>query len=235
MNEVLCRDSPALCSLRGVNQYFNRGALRYSVLRDIELTLRVGDTCAIVGASGSGKSTLLNILGLLERPACGQQYFAGHDLTSASADQLAQVRNRDIGFVFQTFNLLPRLSARDNVALPLVYRNVPRRIARQRALEQLRAVGLEDRAEHLPADLSGGQRQRVAIARALVGEPALILADEPTGNLDQQCADDIMQLLLALNRQQQVTLVMVTHDARLAARFSRRVEVVDGQLREACA
>jgi putative ABC transport system ATP-binding protein len=202
------------------------------VLSNVNLQISRGETCALVGASGSGKSTLLNILGLLESPASGQLIFAGQDLQQATADQLAYRRNRDIGFVFQAFNLLPRLTALDNVALPLSYRGLSRQQARVCALEQLAQIGLADRASHKPADLSGGQRQRVAIARALIGQPMLILADEPTGNLDSHSANQIMTLLLELNRQQGVTLVMVTHDTGLAARFDRQIRVVDGTLQE---
>ncbi len=219
-----------LIVMRSVCQRYSKGDQSINALVDVDFTLCRGSTCAIVGASGSGKSTLLNILGLLERPACGDIEFAGRDVMNASSDELAQLRNREIGFVFQAFNLLPRLSAVDNVALPMTYRGVDRQSARVMALSQLQRVGLSSRALHRPADLSGGQRQRVAIARALVGEPALILADEPTGNLDQACATEVMDLLLALNRQHNVTLVMVTHDTVLAERFERRIEVSEGQL-----
>jgi putative ABC transport system ATP-binding protein len=232
MSEVTGSCSPIIFELSGVYQHYGPDTSAVRVLDNIDFILHRGDTCAITGASGSGKSTLLNILGLLERPAGGRVSFAGCDVMAASGDTLAQWRNRQLGFVFQSFNLLPRLSALDNVALPLMYGNQPRHIARERAADQLRAVGLGQRIGHLPADLSGGQRQRVAIARALVGAPSLILADEPTGNLDRQCADDIIELLLDLNRQHGVTLVTVTHDSRLAARFARRIEVTSGQLRE---
>uniref|UniRef100_UPI004038C954 ABC transporter ATP-binding protein n=1 Tax=Pseudomonas bambusae TaxID=3139142 RepID=UPI004038C954 len=221
-----------LFELHSVSQQYVRGNATLCALDTIDFTLDHGDTCAIVGASGSGKSTLLNILGLLERPIRGSARFVGNDIVAASANDLAAWRNRHIGFIFQAFNLLPRLSALDNVALPLAYRNVRRKSARALALAQLQAVGLADRAEHRPADLSGGQRQRVAIARALVGQPSLILADEPTGNLDPCCANEILELFLALNREQGATLVMVTHDANLAARFERKVEVAQGRVYE---
>jgi putative ABC transport system ATP-binding protein len=232
MDEISEHVSEALFELRGVSQSYGKNGCEVSVLDTVDFTLHRGDTCAIVGASGSGKSTLLNILGLLERPVAGRVRFAGQDVMTASADALAHWRNRQMGFIFQAFNLLPRLSALDNVGLPLLYRHQTRSVARELALQKLDEVGLADRAGHFPADLSGGQRQRVAIARALVGQPSLILADEPTGNLDQACANDILELLLDLNRQQLVTLVMVTHDTGLATRFARRVEVVDGHLRE---
>lgn len=225
-------NTSSMLLLRDINQRYHRGGQTVPVLSHINLLIKPGETCALVGASGSGKSTLLNILGLLEPPTSGQLIFAGQDLQQATPDQLAQRRNRDIGFVFQAFNLLPRLTALDNVALPLSYRGLSRQQARVRALEQLVQVGLADRVNHKPADLSGGQRQRVAIARALVGQPMLILADEPTGNLDSHSANEVMALLLALNRQQGVTLVMVTHDTALAARFDRLIRVVDGTLQE---
>ena len=232
MDVVTEVNTSSVLVLRGVNQRYCRRGQLVPVLSDVNLRIERGETCALVGTSGSGKSTLLNILGLLESPASGQLIFAGQDLGYATPDELAQRRNRDIGFVFQSFNLLPRLTALDNVALPLSYRGLSRQQARACALEQLIQVGLADRVNHKPADLSGGQRQRVAIARALVGQPMLILADEPTGNLDNNSANEIMSLLLDLNRQQGVTLVMVTHDTALAARFDRQIRVVDGTLQE---
>lgn len=225
-------NSPALISLRDVCQSYRLGKQIVPVLRHITLTVQRGETCALLGASGSGKSTLLNILGLLDRPASGEFYFGRRNVLGANADELALIRNHEIGFVFQAFNLLPRLTALDNVALPLRYRGVARRRARELSMEQLRNVGLADRAGHRPADLSGGQRQRVAIARALIGGPSVILADEPTGNLDSATADGIMALLLALNREHDVTLIMVTHDAALARRFGRQLRVQSGTLYE---
>lgn len=232
MVEERSRDDPVLLALRGVQQHYAGKEKVIQVLDNIDFILLRGQTCAILGESGSGKSTLLNILGLLERPAAGYFRFAHQDVMQASSRQLAHLRNREIGFVFQSFNLLPRMSALDNVALPLRTRGLSWRQARMRAAPQLERVGLEERAHHLPADLSGGQRQRVAIARALVGKPRLILADEPTGNLDSACAEQIMALLLELNREHGVSLVMVTHDKALAACFQRRVRVVSRQLFE---
>lgn len=181
---------------------------------------------------GLGQEHPLNILGLLDRPDSGAYRFAEHDIFSVDGDRLAAIRNRLIGFVFQSFNLLPRLNALDNVALPLSYRGMPRREALERAEAMLARVGLAERAGHRPADLSGGQRQRVAIARALVGEPALILADEPTGNLDASTAKEVLELLLTLNRERQVTLVVVTHDPSLAARLGRQLTVRHGEVHE---
>jgi len=201
-----------------------------TILHAVSLAIPCGQTCAIVGPSGSGKSTLLNLIGLLDQPCAGQLLIDGQDMTHASAAQRAIMRNRALGFVFQSFNLLPRLSALDNVALPLSYRGVGLHAARRVAQGQLAAVGLQARARHYPAQLSGGQRQRVAIARALVTEPRLLLADEPTGNLDRSTADDILQLLLALNHERRLTLVMVTHDPQMARHMQRCIEVSDGRV-----
>ena len=206
----------SLISLQGIGKGYLLGGQPLQILKDVCLDIFPGESCAIVGASGSGKSTLLNILGLLDRPDSGAYRFAEHDIFSVDGDRLAAIRNRLIGFVFQSFNLLPRLNALDNVALPLSYRGMPRREALERAA----------------ADLSGGQRQRVAIARALVGEPALILADEPTGNLDASTAKEVLELLLTLNRERQVTLVVVTHDPSLAARLGRQLTVRHGEVHE---
>lgn len=221
-----------LIQITRVSHAYRKGSQSVSVLRDVTLDLHPGETCALLGASGSGKSTLLNILGLLDRPSAGQFLFRGRDMLGIDENARAWVRNREIGFVFQSFNLLPRMNALDNVALPLFYRGISRAQARATAMDRLRQVGLADRGGHLPADLSGGQRQRVAIARALVGNPSVILADEPTGNLDQASADSIMALLMGLNRERAVTIVMVTHDASLAACFSRQIHVRDGALHE---
>ncbi|MCL2643916.1 MAG: ABC transporter ATP-binding protein [Betaproteobacteria bacterium] len=203
------------------------------VLDKISLTVNRGESCAIVGASGSGKSTLLNILGLLDQPTSGRIMLNGHDMTRASSDKRAHTRNQMIGFVFQSYNLLPRLSALDNVALPLLYRGCPRSQALHRARAQLERFGLSERSSHRPAELSGGQKQRVSIARALVGEPVLILADEPTGNLDSMATRDVMDILLQLNRVEGVTLVMVTHDNELAQELGRCLHVRDGKIVEA--
>lgn len=225
---------PGFISLQSIGKSYRLAEQPLHILQDVCLRIEAGESCAILGASGSGKSTLLNILGLLDLPDSGHYRFAGHDILKASPDQLAALRNQQIGFVFQSFNLLPRLSALDNVALPLSYRGVPRGESLQRARHLLERVGLAERAEHRPADLSGGQRQRVAIARALVGEPSLILADEPTGNLDSHTAQDIMDLLLTLNRERRVTLIIVTHDAQIAQRLTRQIRVHQGRVREAC-
>lgn len=201
-------------------------------LMEGSLTIKRGQTCAIVGPSGSGKSTLLNLLGLLDQPSEGSVLLDGRDVGRLGAAERARIRNRAIGFVFQGFNLLPRLDALDNVALPLFYRGWTRSAAQDAARHALARVGLADRLQHRPAELSGGQRQRVAIARAVVGQPALLLADEPTGNLDQSNAASILELLLTLNREQGTTLVMVTHDELLAQRMQRCLRVDAGRVRE---
>ncbi|MFV3403301.1 ABC transporter ATP-binding protein [Pseudomonas sp. NY15463] len=222
----------ALIRLHGVSHAYDTDSAAHPVLRDVSLSVEVGQSCAIVGTSGSGKSTLLSLIGLLDQPTSGQLYLAGRDMTRASAEMRARMRNQHIGFVFQSFNLLPRLDALDNVALPLLYRGVSRSSARVAARQELLRVGLGERLHHRPSELSGGQRQRVAIARALVGEPKLLLADEPTGNLDSQTAQDILALLLALNRDQGVTLVIVTHDQGIARRLQRCLQVCEGGVRE---
>jgi putative ABC transport system ATP-binding protein len=203
------------------------------VLSDVCLSISRGESCAIVGASGSGKSTLLNLIGQLDQPCRGTLLIDGYDMTDAGPDQRAVMRNRLLGFIFQSFNLLPRLSALDNVALPLCYRGIPLSTARQAAHSQLVKVGLEHRASYRPADLSGGQRQRVAIARALVTDPKVLLADEPTGSLDSDTAQDIVGLLVALNRQQGTTVLMVTHDPALARCMDRRLLVHGGAVFDA--
>ncbi len=221
-----------LIRLDGVGHAYRTGALSQPVLRDVSLSVARGESCAIVGASGSGKSTLLSIIGLLDRPTAGRLMLDGQDMTHATAAARSRARNRTIGFVFQSFNLLARMSALDNVALPLLYRGHSREAARMAARRQIERVGLADRIRHRPADLSGGQRQRIAIARALVTQPSLILADEPTGNLDRGTAGDILALLLALNREQGVTLIVVTHDASVARPMQRCLQVRGGQLLE---
>lgn len=200
-------------------------------LRGVSLHIVQGDFVAIMGASGSGKSTLMNILGCLDLPTQGQYHLAGEAVESMAQDQLASIRNRRIGFVFQQFNLLPRTSALENVELPMVYAGINTTQRRERARAALERVGLLDRCEHTPAELSGGQQQRVAIARALVNQPQLILADEPTGALDSQTSQDIMRLLTELNTQG-ITVVIVTHEADIAAWARRKLVFKDGQIVE---
>jgi putative ABC transport system ATP-binding protein len=204
-------------------------AVPVTALDDVSLTIEPGEFVAIMGASGSGKSTLMNLLGLLDRPTSGSYVFDEHEVARLSDGQLAALRRDRIGFVFQSFNLFARKSAADNVALPLTYAGVPRGERRRRAAEMLERVGLTDRGHHRPSELSGGQQQRVAIARALVNEPSLILADEPTGNLDSRTGEEILLLLQALN-EHGVTLLVVTHDELIASRAARIVRLADGRV-----
>lgn len=217
--------------LSDVTKTYGAPSQPWQALRGVSLKIAAGEFCAVLGPSGSGKSTLMNIVGLLDRPTSGEVLLDGAPVDMTSAETAASTRNRTLGFIFQSFHLLPRLSAWENVALPLLYRGVSRRERRAPALAMLELVGLADRAEHRPAELSGGQRQRVALARALVGEPRLLLADEPTGSLDSMTARDVMTLLEDLNQRLGVTVLMVTHDRDLAARCPRRIELLDGQVR----
>ncbi|WEJ99530.1 MAG: ABC transporter ATP-binding protein [Candidatus Sphingomonas phytovorans] len=200
------------------------------VLKDVSFSITRGTFCALVGPSGSGKSTLLNIVGLLDKPDTGRVILDDVVVDYSSAQQAARLRNAMLGFVFQSFQLLPRLSAWQNVALPLLYRGIPRERRRVAALAMLDRVGLADRSHHRPTELSGGQRQRVALARALIGKPSLILADEPTGSLDSVTAIEVMELLRHLNRSLNVTILMVTHDRDLAAQCDRQIEFLDGRI-----
>jgi putative ABC transport system ATP-binding protein len=215
--------------LRGVQKVYRMGAVEVAALRGIDLRVAAGEMVAVMGPSGSGKSTLMNILGCLDRPTAGEYVLAGRPVADLSDDALAEVRNRTVGFVFQNYNLLPRLTALQNVELPLVYRGEPSRRRRERALAELARVGLADRVHHLPAQLSGGQQQRVSIARALAGSPQVLLADEPTGNLDSRSGAEVMALLQELHRAG-VTVVVVTHDERIARHCRRIVRVADGRL-----
>ena len=220
----------AMLSIENVTKAYRGRAGSLPVLTRVNLDVRRGELCALTGASGSGNTTLMNLIGLLDRPDEGAIRLDGTDTAALSESDTAGLRNRLIGFVFQSFHLLPRLSALDNVALPLVYRGIARATRRARAAAALERVGLAARAAHHPDEMSGGQRQRVAIARALVGDPPLLLADEPTGNLDSHAADDIMTLFFALNRNLGVTILIVTHDPTIAARCPRRIVMRDGRV-----
>ncbi|HXG58519.1 MAG TPA: ABC transporter ATP-binding protein [Thermoanaerobaculia bacterium] len=220
-----------LIELEDVRKVYDSGENAVEALRGITLDIGRGEFLAIVGPSGSGKSTLMHILGCLDSPSEGRYWLDGEDVAQLSARALARIRNRKIGFVFQTFNLLPRATIWKNVELPLLYAGLGRDERRERALDALRRVGLENRARHRPNELSGGQRQRVAIARALVNNPSLILADEPTGNLDQKTGSGIIDIFEEISGNGQ-TIILVTHDPAIAARTQRRIRIVDGLIVE---
>ncbi len=222
-----------MLSLKGVTKSFQVGPTRLDVLRGVNMEVKRGEMLAIMGKSGSGKSTLMNIIGLLDRPSHGIYALDERPIENYHDDELSQLRNETIGFVFQSFYLLPRLNALENVAVPLIYRGASDRQQRQRSLEVLSKVAMADRADHRPNELSGGQRQRVAIARALVGNPRLILADEPTGALDPRVGKEIMDLFIELNRREGITIVIITHDPGVAARCQRTVIMKEGLLEEA--
>jgi putative ABC transport system ATP-binding protein len=212
----------------GLTRDYPMGGEVVHALRGVDLEIPPNEFVAIMGPSGSGKSTLMNLIGCLDTPTAGEYWLAGTEVSKMTDDELARVRNRQIGFVFQTFNLLPRASSLHNVELPLVYAGVSARERRERAAQALASVGLGDRMDHKPAELSGGQRQRVAIARALVTEPSIILADEPTGNLDSTTSEEIMKIFEDLHRRRGQTIVMVTHEADIARHAARVVTLHDG-------
>ncbi|GGY04976.1 ABC transporter ATP-binding protein [Pseudoduganella dura] len=215
--------------LRGLGKHYRMGDQTVHALQGVDLEIGSNELVAFIGASGSGKSTMMSIIGCLDRPSNGEVWLNGSEVARMSDDELARVRNRDIGFVFQSFHLLPRMTALDNVAQPLVYRGIAPGARRAMALRALERVGLEARMHHRPNELSGGQRQRVAIARALVGAPALLLADEPTGNLDSATARDILALIREVHAAGQ-TVVLVTHEPEIAAQCQRVVRLQDGRI-----
>ncbi|MEW5959202.1 MAG: ABC transporter ATP-binding protein [Chloroflexota bacterium] len=223
-------DNKLVIDTRNITKTYQMGEVQVHALREVSLQIRRGELVAIMGPSGSGKSTLMNILGCLDQPSTGEYFLAGNEVARLDDNQLARIRGRQIGFVFQSFNLLPRTSALHNVELPLIYSGLGRRLRRQQSKAALELVGLGDRLHHKPNELSGGQQQRVAIARALVGQPALILADEPTGNLDSQSSEEIIGIFQRLNEEQGITIIYVTHEADIAQHTQRIVRLVDGRI-----
>ena len=220
--------SPPMIELKDVTKIYRMGNVEVGALRGVSVTVEAGDMVAIMGASGSGKSTMMNVLGCLDVPTSGQYFLEGEDVGRLGDDRLAEIRNRKIGFVFQTYNLLPRLTAQANVELPLLYGNGHDR--RRRAMEALNRVGLVDRTGHRPAELSGGQQQRVGIARALVKNPSILLADEPTGNLDSQSSEEVVAILQNLNRREGLTVIIVTHEPDIAEATRRVISMRDGRV-----
>jgi putative ABC transport system ATP-binding protein len=220
----------ALIEARGIAKVYHLGDIDLEVLKSVSTTIDKGEFVAIMGPSGSGKSTFMNILGCLDQPTGGTHLMEGIDVGRLSRDELAEIRNKKIGFVFQGFNLLSRTSAIENVELPMLYDGHPARERRNRAMAALKSVGLEGREDHHPNQLSGGQQQRVAIARALVNEAPIILADEPTGNLDTKTSAEIMDLFVKLNRESGITVILVTHESDIAAYSKRIIRFLDGRI-----
>jgi len=217
---------------KDISKVYQMGEIEVHALRGLSINIAPGEILSIMGPSGSGKSTLMNILGCLDRPTSGEYSMNGESVATLSDDQLAEIRNRGVGFVFQSFNLLPRATALANVELPLRYAELNGRNRKQVAKQALEAVGLGDRIRHRPNELSGGEQQRVAIARAMVNDPAIIMADEPTGNLDSKSGDEIMALLKNLNQERGTTLIVVTHDPEIAALTNRVISLRDGRIEE---
>ena len=220
----------SIISLSNIEKLYRTDRIETVALHQVSLTIQRGEFVSIMGPSGCGKSTLLNLLGLIDRPSEGEVTFDGRTLSGLKDAELASIRNNHLGFVFQSFHLIPDLRVIDNVELPLLYGDLKRKERHERALKALEIVGLSARTHHFPTELSGGQQQRVAIARAIVGNPTLLLADEPTGNLDSHTSDEIMDLLQQLNAREKTTIVMVTHDANRAERTQRIIRMCDGRL-----
>jgi putative ABC transport system ATP-binding protein len=217
----------AIILTSGLTRDYVLGAEIIKALRGIDLTIHRNEFVAVMGPSGSGKSTLMNVIGCLDTPTAGEYWLSGQRVSDLNDSELARIRNKEIGFVFQTFNLLPRATALHNVELPLIYAGVPAKVRRERATAALESVGLADRRDHRPAELSGGQRQRVAVARALINHPSILLADEPTGNLDSKTGEEIMQLFERLHEGGQ-TIILVTHEHDIAAHARRQIHILDG-------
>ena len=219
--------TPPVVDLRGVRKVYEQGDMVFEALKGVDVQIGQGEMVALMGPSGSGKTTLMQIIGLLDRPSEGSYHLAGRDVTTLSENERAEARNTDIGFVFQAFHLLPRLNLLENVEVPLTYAGMPAAQSRERALDVLRRVGLEDKARNLPSQISGGQKQRVAVARALAGSPRLLLADEPTGNLDTRTGEEVMALFGELHAEG-TTVVLVTHEPEIGAYAERIIRVRDG-------
>jgi len=219
-----------MIELRNITKTFVLGEQKVNAVIDVDLTIENGEYVSIMGPSGSGKSTLLNLIALLDRPSSGEYHFDGRNVTDLSDDELAGVRRHSIGFIFQSFHLVPRLSASENVELPLTLAGVLPALRREKVVTALAATGLSDRAQHRSQELSGGERQRVAIARAIVTQPQLILADEPTGNLDTDAGNQVVELLEKLRTDEGVTLIVVTHDLDVGQRAERQIRIVDGRI-----
>ena len=219
-----------MLELTNIHKSYSLGTVDVEILKGVNLSVARGDMLAVLGSSGCGKSTLMNIVGFLDLPSSGEYSFGGRMAAGLTDNELSRIRNKEIGFVFQQFHLLPKLTALENVCLPLVYRGVSPKERKQRAQAMLEKVGMADREHHRPGELSGGQQQRVAIARALCGNPSLILADEPTGALDSTTSGEIMELFLSLNREEGITVVIITHDPGLAKQCGRSVLMQDGMV-----
>jgi len=220
----------SLIEANDITKIYKLGDIEIKALSNVSVKIEKGEFVAIMGPSGSGKSTFMNIMGCLDKPTSGQYVLEAIDVSSLNRDQLASIRNKKIGFVFQVFNLLPRTSAIENIELPMLYNGIPAKERRQRAIEALKSVGLEGREDHHPSQLSGGQQQRVAIARALVNDAPIILADEPTGNLDSKASAEIMQLFVKLNNESRITIILVTHENDIAAYSKRIIRFLDGRI-----
>lgn len=220
----------ALIKVNEIRKVYTMGDVKVNALERVSTGIEKGEFVAIMGPSGSGKSTFMNILGCLDKPTTGQYLLEGVDVSKLSRDELAEIRNKKIGFVFQTFNLLPRTSAIENVELPMLYNGLPAKERREKAIEALKVVGLEERMHHLPSQLSGGQQQRAAIARAIVNDAPIILADEPTGNLDTRTSAELMELFTRLNSESEITIIIVTHEANISAYSRRVIRFLDGRI-----
>ena len=228
LTQLIADEMIELIKMQNLTKVYKTGQFFVTALRDINLTINRGEFLSIMGPSGSGKSTLMNVLGCLDVPTSGKYFLDGEDVSTLNRDQQADVRNKKIGFVFQGFNLLPRMNAVQNIELPLIYANVKASVRTRNVAEALRLVGLEARGGHLPSQLSGGQQQRVAIARALVNDPEILLADEPTGNLDTKTSAEIMEVFRKLNEEKKVTFILVTHDRDLGMLTDRIILIRDG-------